>query len=91
MITTLLLWVSLSIIVAAAVYVVLAPCVPGGWVSALFIGGAAVFALSGFDQPDPPRWVVGLLTCLAGATGWAWWSWLQHRRHLKRYLERRML
>ncbi len=77
---TLLFWVSLSIIVAGAIYVVLAPCVPGGPVSVTFVGGSAVFALAGFDQ-SPPNWLVGFVTCQAGAVLWAGarWYWYRHR------------
>ncbi len=77
---TVLFWVSLSIIVAGALYVVLAPCVPGGAVSATFVGGSAVFALAGFDQ-SPPNWLVGFTVCQAGAVLWAGarWYWYQHR------------
>lgn len=77
---TLLFWAALSIIVAGALYVVLAPRVPGGPVSAAFIGGAGVFALAGFDQ-SPPNWLVGFVTCQAGAVLWAGarWYWYRHR------------
>lgn len=77
---TVLFWVALSIIVAGALYVVLAPCVPGGPVSAAFVGGSAVFALAGFDQ-SPPNWLVGFVTCQAGAVLWALARWYWYRHH----------
>lgn len=75
----LLFWASMLVIISAAIYVVVAPCVPGGMVSALFVGGAAVFAMAGMDQ-SPPNWVVGFTGCLAGAVLWAWPKWLWYRR-----------
>jgi len=75
MMLTILFWMSLSIIILGCLYVVLAPCVPGGPVAASCIGGSAIFALAGFDQ-SPPNWLVGFVACQAGAVLWAgarWW------------------
>lgn len=86
----LLFWVSLSIIFAGALYVVLAPCVPGGPVAATFIGGSAIFALAGLDQ-SPPNWLVGFASCQAGAVLWAgarWWLYRHRATGLRARLDR---
>lgn len=74
-----LYWVSLSIIIGSAIYAVLAPCVKVGAVGMVFIGGAAVFAVKGFEY-DPPRWLTLMLACLAGAALCAIAGWWRFRR-----------
>jgi membrane protein implicated in regulation of membrane protease activity len=79
----LLFLLSIFVIVCAAAYAALAPCVPGGPFLALFIGGAAVFALAGADQ-RPPNWVIGFTACVAGACACTMVRWLWYRRAMRR-------
>ncbi len=71
-------WLSLTIVIVAAVVIALHRAIPGDVVGMTAMGGVAVFALAGFDV-DPPNWLVGFMASLASACVWAATRWRMHR------------
>lgn len=63
--TLVVYWLSLAVLIGAAVLVLLHPRTQTGVVGSFLLGGVAMFALSGYDQPAP-NWLVGLVACQAG-------------------------
>ena len=73
-----LYYLSLAVVIVAALVVALHSAIPGGFVGATALGGVAVFAMAGFDQP-PPNWLVGFMASLAGTCVWALTRWRMYR------------
>lgn len=67
-------YISLGVVIVAAVVVAFHHAIPGGFVGATVWGAVAVSALAGFDQ-DPTRWTTCLVVSLAGAAVWAATRW----------------
>lgn len=80
-------WLSLTIVIVAAVVIALHRSIPGDVVGMTAMGGVAVFALAGFDV-DPPNWLVGFTASLAGAAVWAATRWQWKRSQLLRRLRK---
>lgn len=58
-------WLSLAVIIGSAVLALLHPRTETGVIGSFLLGGIAMFALTGYDQPAP-NWLVGLVACQAG-------------------------
>lgn len=71
-------YISLSVIIVAAIVVAASEAIPGGFVGATVWGAVAVSAVAGFDQ-EPTRWTTSLVASLAGAAVWAATRWRMHR------------
>lgn len=69
-----LYYLSLAVVIVAALVVALHSAIPGGFVGATALGGVAVFAMAGFDQ-SPPNWLVGFMSSLALTCIWALTRW----------------
>lgn len=80
-------WISLAIVIVAAVVIALHRAIPGDVVGMTAMGGVAVFALAGFDN-SPPNWLVGFMASLAGACVWAATRWQWKRSQLLRRLRK---
>ena len=78
-------WLSLTVVIVAAVVIALHRAIPGDMVGMTAMGGVAVFALAGFDN-SPPNWLVGFMASLAGACVWAATRWQWKRSQLLRRL-----
>lgn len=63
--TLVVYWLSLGVLIGAAVLVLLHPRTETGVIGSFLLGGIAMFALTGYDQPAP-NWLVGLVACEAG-------------------------
>ena len=63
--TLLVYWIALAVIIGSAVLALLHPRTQTGVIGSFLLGGIAMFALSGYDQPAP-NWLVGLVACEAG-------------------------
>lgn len=62
--TLVVYWLSLAVLIGAAVLTLLHPRTQTGVIGSFLLGGIAMFALSGYDQPAP-NWLVGLVACEA--------------------------
>ena len=62
--TLLVYWIALAVIIGSAVLALLHPRTQTGVIGSFLLGGIAMFALSGYDQPAP-NWLVGLVACEA--------------------------
>lgn len=82
-----LYYLSLAVVIVAALVVALHSAIPGGFVGATCLGGVAVFAMAGFDT-DPPRWLVGFVASLAATCIWAATRWQWRRSQLLRRLRK---
>lgn len=73
-------WLSLTIILVAAVMVATHSALPHCATGVAMLGGVAVFAIAGFDQ-EPPHATIGLTVCLSGVFVWAALMWRKRRRY----------
>ena len=80
-------WLSLVVVIAAAVVVTLHRSIPGDVVGMAAMGGVAAFGLAGFDS-DPPNWLVGFMVSLAAGCLWAATRWQWKRSQLLRRLRK---
>lgn len=80
-------WISLAIVIVAAVVIALHRAIPGDVVGMAAMGGVAAFALAGFDN-SPPNWLVGFMASLAGGCVWAATRWQWRRSQLLRRLRK---
>jgi len=80
-------WLSLAIVIVAAVVIALHRAIPGDVVGMTAMGGVAVFALAGFDV-DPPNWLIGFTASLAAGCLWAATRWQWKRSQLLRRLRK---
>lgn len=84
---TLVYQASLVVIVATALFLALTPRIETGVVGTFFVGGVAMFALTGCDT-DPPNSLVGLVASLAGLCAWGVTRYAWRRHQVRRALRR---
>lgn len=72
-------WVSLAVVIGAAVIVSFGVGFDSGFMRIFWLGGVAMFGVAGFDF-TPQTWLVGFMTCLAGACVGAATRHLRHMR-----------
>lgn len=79
-----LYWLSLVVIISAAIVIALADTIPGGPLGTILLGGVAVSGVVGFEQSPSPGTVMQN-AFIAASCVWAAWMW---RRGNKRRVAR---